>query len=123
MLESRYFMTIQITVQKSKRLIFFINSIGFLREEEHVQQQQPNRLSDINERSNTDLEASNRLSQQFVEDSEHTKKLLQELLAIKQQNNNLQRSFETLKVCLITIFKKRGFFELEIFMINCSVKP
>jgi ribosomal protein L29 len=31
------------------------------------------------------------------EDSEHTKKLLHELLNIKQQNNGLQRNFEYLK--------------------------
>ncbi|KAI6191494.1 hypothetical protein M3Y97_00234300 [Aphelenchoides bicaudatus] len=66
------------------------------KEDDKLQQQRP---SDSNEAhpSITEHESSNRLSQQFAEDSEHTKKFLQELLAIKQQNNNLQRAFETLK--------------------------
>jgi hypothetical protein len=54
--------------------------------------------------SNTEAETPNRLSQQFAEDSEHTKKLLQELLAIKQQNNGMLRAFEALKVGFCTTF-------------------
>jgi hypothetical protein len=72
-------------------------------EEESLQQQQPTRPTDTTElRPNADLESSNRLSQQLIGDSEHTKKLLQELLAVKQQNNSLQRGFETLKVSHLT---------------------
>jgi hypothetical protein len=72
------------------------------REEEHAQ----SRPADSTEArpSTNEHESSNRLSQQFAEDSEHTKKLLQELLAIKQHNNGLARAFETLKVCFSFIF-------------------
>jgi len=61
------------------------------KEEEHLQQQST-RVSDTDEiRPTTDLNSTSRF------DSEHMKKLLDELTATKAQNYNLQRNLETLK--------------------------
>lgn len=100
--DNPFFMITVNLVQKSKYSNYSVFKSNNSREEEQVQQ----RPTDSTEArpSINEAESSNRLSQQFAEDSEHTKKLLQELLAIKQQNNNLQRSFEALKVWFSIFF-------------------
>lgn len=75
---------------------FFFISV-FLREEESFQHKTEHSTETGELRSDTYLETASRSNHHWIEDHEHSKKLLQELLAIKQQNNNLQRSFETLK--------------------------